>query len=161
MIILFTYFGIMLFFSIVFVELCISYGVLVCCISLKCACLAMIFFFVECIIVLLLCDAIHYSCNAMTSLIFYLNFLKNVSLLLWVVVLVIVVSFFSFFVWIWVGDILSFSLNNYNLVFSLNLCENGQHVFIESSIVVPLNGSFFICFIFNFFLFLVLLLNVS
>jgi len=97
MIILFTYFGIMLFFSIVFVELCISYGVLVCCISLKCACLAMIFFFVECIIVLLLCDAIHYSCNAMTSLIFYLNFLKNVSLLLWVVVLVIVVVVFFFF----------------------------------------------------------------
>jgi hypothetical protein len=148
------------FFLLYFVELCISYGVFVCCISLKCACLAMIFFFVECIIVLLLCDAIHYSCDAMTSLIFYFKNFKNVSLLLWVVVLLIVVSFF-FFLWIWVGDILKFSLDNYNLVLSLNLCEDGQHVFIESSIVVPLNGSFFICFILKFFLFPDLLLNVS
>jgi len=86
------------FFLLYFVEMCISYGVLVCCISLKCAFLAMIFFFVECIIVLLLCDAIHYSCDAMTSLIFYLNFLKNVSLLLWVLCCFIYCCFvFSFF----------------------------------------------------------------
>lgn len=81
------------FFLLYFVEMCISYGVLVCCISLKCAFFAMVFFFVECIIVLLLCDAIHYRCDVMTSLNFYLIFLKNVSLLLWVVVLVIVVFF--------------------------------------------------------------------
>jgi hypothetical protein len=47
------------FFLLYFVEMCICYGVLVCCTSLKCAFLAMVFFFVECIIVLLLCDAIH------------------------------------------------------------------------------------------------------
>jgi hypothetical protein len=79
--------------------MCISYGVLVCCISLKCAFLAMIFFFVECIIVLLFFDAIHYSCDAMTSLIFYLNFKKCFFVIVGVVLFYVLLFLFSFFLW--------------------------------------------------------------
>jgi hypothetical protein len=99
------------FFLLYFVEMCISYGVLVCCISLKCAFLTMVFFFVECVIVWLLCATIHYSCNALTCLNFYFYFLKKNSLLLWVLCCFIYCCFFFFFVWIWIGDILKKSLH--------------------------------------------------
>jgi hypothetical protein len=124
--------------------MCISYGVLVCCISLKCAFFAMVFFFVESVIVLLLCAAIHYSYNALTSLIF--KILKLFFLLLWVLCCFIYLFIYKFYFvdmsWCFFYKFVAF-LFIYNLVFSFNLCEDGQHVFIESSIFVPLNGFLF------------------